>query len=155
MVRDEEKELSETDAFWARFSDPDYLHYQKGYKDAFDHLNTWIEEIGKQGLEVCVLRHEDEAKGLPPKLIKDKNLKFLQTYQPKLRLYCVPFPPGIIILCGGGIKTSQKNEDSPDILPHLRLAKNIARELTRKLIHKEIWIEGNTLNGDLELWLPG
>lgn len=153
----DENEESETDRFIIRFSAKSHPSYVSGYKDSLDNIVTWIDEIGMRGTHVASLRFENDALALPPKLIRDQSLVTLETHQPPLRLYCIKLSPQIIVLCGGGIKTAQSAQESPDLSASFRLANKVANELTGMIQAKEIVLEDTQLKADenpLELWLP-
>ncbi|MDX2250598.1 MAG: hypothetical protein SF052_27700 [Bacteroidia bacterium] len=152
-IRDDNNQDSETDNFIQRFFDKNHSNYQAGYYNDLTLILTWIEQIGNRGLGICSLRHENVAKALPPSQISAKDLSYLGTRKGKLRLYCIPLPPGIMILCGGGLKTSQKVQDSPDLLRHFRFANKIATEITNSLVNGELAVEDIKLKGNMEIWL--
>jgi hypothetical protein len=71
----------------------------------------------------------------------------------ELRLYCVCVTEKVVILANGGVKTSQKVQDSPDLLPHFRFVNEMSKQITVAIRDKDIKIEGkNILNlNDIEL----
>ncbi|MEZ4772282.1 MAG: hypothetical protein R3D00_03800 [Bacteroidia bacterium] len=152
-IRDEQKQDSETDNFIQRFFDKNHPNHQVGFYDDLTIILEWIEQIGKRGFGICSLRHENEAKALPPNHVSAKDLLYLGKRKGKLRLYCIPLPPGVMLLCGGGIKTSPKVQDSPDVLPHFRLANQIASKITEDLTTQELIVEDVKLKGNMEIWL--
>lgn len=152
-IRKEDEEESETDRFIGTFFDPKHPKFKTGYQAALYDLLIWIEEIGKRGMDVCSLRFENEANALPPDQVRDRNLFHLKASSPPLRLYCIPIRPDVMILCGGGVKTSQKLADSPDLRPHFLLANRLAKAITQKITEQDIRNEAGNLVGDLEVWI--
>ncbi|MEZ4825745.1 MAG: hypothetical protein R3C61_05540 [Bacteroidia bacterium] len=152
-IRDENKADSETDLFIKRFFEENASGFQNDYYDDLTLILEWIRQIGKRGMKICSLRHENDAKALPPDKILPADLLYLGRNRGKLRLYCIPLPPGVIILCGGGLKTSQKVQESPDLIAHFRLANQIAKKITEALISQEITIERGKLQGLMEIWI--
>ena len=76
--------------------------------------------------------------------VEDSDLneieRFIQEYKdlPEFReefygLYCIRINENIVILLNGGGKTSQKVQDSPDLLPKFRLANKISEAVTKSL----------------------
>lgn len=68
-----------------------------------------------------------------------------------LRLYCVRVSDQIVILLNGGIKTSEKVQNSPDCLAHFRFAIQVCKQLDKLIQEGEIKIRAKTL----ELNEPG
>jgi hypothetical protein len=124
--------MSEADKFFSRFeNDPQYK------ESAFTIINQ-MEQLGKRtGAQYDRFRWEDEASALP--------LQGGVISVQKLRLYLVWISEQAVILCNGGIKTSQANKDSPDLMPHFRFAKEMAKQINHlqtsndlSVKHKEI-----------------
>jgi hypothetical protein len=66
----------------------------------------------------------------------------------KLRLYCIRCSQQTVILGGGGHKTSQKVQDSPDCYPHFKLAKLVEILFSERVLEGEIRYNGPFLDGD-------
>jgi hypothetical protein len=102
---------SETDAFFLRFeSDPKFR------EAALMLLQLILESIGNEhGAHEAFFRFEGAAVGLPPpRNVGLRRVELDFTGFP-LRLYCLRIAHGLVVLMGGGIKTSQKAQDSPDL----------------------------------------
>ncbi|MEM7658757.1 MAG: hypothetical protein AAF399_21715 [Bacteroidota bacterium] len=155
-IRREQAEQSETDQFIERFFDSKQATFDPAHQEDMETILVWMEEIGKRGMDICQLRHENAAHAFPPKRGFVSELAGIDTHTPHLRLCCVVFPPSIIVLCGGGIKTSQTYQDSPDLVGPVRLANQIAEKLTSMVVEREISIyhERKTIELPVEIWIP-
>ena len=141
-----DEEWTETEKFYQRFMN-DEIH-----KEEFDDLLNWIEYIGeKEGAIPQLFRHEADAQALPPerRAMEYRNMLFEIGYN--LRLYCLRINKEIVILLNGGIKESQKVQNSPDLLQKFRLANVISKKVTEKIMTRDIWVDGKELKGDLEI----
>lgn len=145
-VRLEESELSETEKFIERF-----LEHAE-FKRDFDAIMAWIEKMGNDlGARRIFFRDEEGANALPPRkgILEQYTPAFVEFSQ--LRLYCVRVSDQIVILLNGGIKTSEKVQDSPDCMAHFRFAIQFCKQLDRLIQEGEIKIQAKTL----ELNEPG
>lgn len=129
------KGINETDEFFIRFKDdPDYQ------KD-IETIKYWIQKIGKEsGALERHFRPESKAKAIP--IIKSK-----------LRLYCFRISDELVILGNGGIKSSQKVQDSPDAFPHFEVMNTVAFVIQMKLENNQIDITGKDISGDLTFFI--
>ncbi|MBN7810806.1 hypothetical protein J0A68_07560 [Algoriphagus sp. H41] len=125
------KGINETDEFFIRFKDnPDYQ------KDIAT-IKYWIQKIGKEsGALERHFRPEKSAEAIPITISK-------------LRLYCYRLSDKIVILGNGGIKSSQKVQDSPDAFPHFEVMNTLAFAIQMKLESGQIEITSNHISGDL------
>ena len=151
-IRLDEEEDTETDKFIARFFNSNYEAYEEGFKEDLDDILNWINEIGNRGIQICSLRHEGKAEALPPKF-RSNPVEFTPIDFNRLRLYCIKLNARIIILLGGGIKTSQKAQDSPDLSMKLIFAGKISSRLTQKIRDNDIIITDSNLEGDMDIWI--
>lgn len=71
-----------------------------------------LENIGKRGVQTRYLRQEESFYALP-------------SGTSNLRLYCIKVTQYCLILGGGGIKSSQKVQDSPSAFKHFKRMKKI------------------------------
>jgi hypothetical protein len=128
-------EETEVGKFFTQFENDANLRY--------DILNmiAWLEEIGNQrGAKPGYFRFEDSAEALPP------PQRFLLEMPVKdLRLYCVRLSEEIVILANGGIKTAQKVQDCPDLLPKFRFVRQAAIRITEMIRDKEFRFAGKTI----------
>ncbi len=126
-----DKELSETDEFISRFIN-DVL-----YQNDLSKIVYWLSKIGESGSLERYFRPERGAKAIP-------------IYPSTLRLYCIRVSDEILILGNGGIKSSQKVQDSPDVYPAFRIINKVEKEFRRRRSIGEITITGREIEGDLE-----
>jgi len=86
---------------------------------------------GKPGDLVCVL--------------KDEPVK-------KLRLYCIRFGKSLIIVGGGGPKTTRKLQEDPKLTAENEILVKISEEIYQRLKNKDIRYinEGKEFEGELE-----
>ena len=125
------KENNETDEFFLRF------HDKKKFKKDVQIIKYWLGKIGTEnGAQERYFRPEGKAKAIPIE-------------RSKLRLYCHRISNQIVILGGGGEKTSEKVQGSPDALSHFNLMNTIAAFVSSRLQNKRLTIKGNELIGNL------
>ncbi len=126
---------SEPDKFFSRFEN------ELEFEEDLNNLVAWIEEIGdKRGAKEYLFRFEESAQAIPPRA------KFLVELPIRdLRLYCVRLSDEIVILANGGIKTSQKVSDSPDLAEKFRFANKVAKQITAMIRDKEFHHEGKMI----------
>lgn len=129
------KGISETDEFFIRFKDnPDYQ------KD-IETISYWIQKIGK------------ESGALERHFRPEKTAKAIPITVSKLRLYCYRISDELVILGNGGIKSSQKVQDSPDAFPHFEVMNTLAFVIQMKLENGQIEIAGKNISGDLTFFI--
>ncbi|MES2212439.1 MAG: hypothetical protein V4490_04800, partial [Pseudomonadota bacterium] len=63
-------------------------------------------------------------------------------------LYCIRLNDGAVLLGNGGVKTSQKLQDSPDCYPHYLLLSALEHEITSRVQSRELRWRHNVLEGD-------
>ncbi len=108
-VRWENAELSETDKFVVKYANDST--YQEDFQKLIQLL---IEVIGNtHGAKIAYFnRQENRATALPPKgTLAEVSIGFDFPF----RLYCYRINESIVVLFNGGLKTSQKVADSPDL----------------------------------------
>jgi hypothetical protein len=137
-VRWENNALSETDKFIEKI-----LYRQTIHKTDLQEILTLIEVIGEErgAKDVYFTRHEDLATALPPTsrlVLRGIEIPF---YDNKLRLYCIKINENIVILFNGGVKSSRKVQDSPDLLMAFREAQIFAKRIWQALQSKDIVID--------------
>lgn len=129
------KGINEADDFFIRFKD------DPNYQKDIETISYWIQKIGKEsGALERHFRPESKAKAIP--IIKSK-----------LRLYCYRISDELVILGNGGIKSSQKVQDSPDAFPHFEVMNTLAFVIQMKLEHDQIEINGKDISGDLTFFI--
>lgn len=119
---------TETEKFFNKFENDVFV------LNDLNNMVAWLTLIGeKYGAKTPFFRHEAAAHALPPpmsKMIKEVIVN-------DLRLYCVWISEEIVILANGGIKQSQKVQDSDDLLPHFRFANIMAKQIDELIRNKE------------------
>jgi hypothetical protein len=147
-VRIEDDAYSEIEKFIIRFQQ------DKKYQEELDNILALLKIIGNdKGAMPIFFRDESTANALPPErrgAIRQNMLHFIDA---DLRLFCLRVSNEIVILFNGGIKESQKTQDSADLFPKFRLAQRLSRAINQKFTEKELRIDGKTLKGDFELVL--
>lgn len=125
-VRKEIEEItdanSEAEKFFLKFENS-----EEEIKEEFDTIIALLEGIGNRGAKSYFFRDEQMAFALS----SNPNIKILDTnvkLNSQLRLYCVLVTENIVILCNGDVKTAQKVQDCPNVLPHFRFANLIAKK---------------------------
>ena len=133
-IEEDGKGMNETDEFFIRFKDDPV--YQKD----IETIAYWIQKIGKEsGALERHFRLERSAKAIP-------------ITTSKLRLYCYRISDELVILGNGGIKSSQKVQDSPDAYPHFEVMNTLAFVIHKKLENDQIEITGKNISGDLTFY---
>ena len=133
---------NETDKFFSK------LEFNEAIANDLYRLNSLILAIGnKTGAIANLFRPEDEAVALPPKpsFRLDRILQIHKIEHNSLRLYCIWISEEIVILGNGGIKASQKTEDSPDLMPHFRFIKTMGKQINRLIIDNSFAYEGKEI----------
>ncbi|MCU0434372.1 MAG: hypothetical protein MUC87_13030 [Bacteroidia bacterium] len=156
-VRKEGAELNETDRF--------LLKYEKDerYKEAVQQLvSLLLNDIGERfgAKRVFFNRDEEGAFGLPPRgkirVLDEGRVGYVELHYPEfpLRLYAMQVAgrEDLVVLFGGGAKTSQKNIDSKGLHVAMQEAKMFARKIDLAIRSGEIRINGRKrcLEGDEE-----
>jgi hypothetical protein len=111
-------------------------------------LNRIIITIGERtGAIIDLFRPEDEAVALPPKpnVRLNRILQIREIHYNSLRLYCIWISEEIVILANGGIKTAQKTQDLPDLMPHFRFIKSMGKQINKLIIENSFTFEGKEI----------
>lgn len=132
-IHEEGVDLCETDQFFIRFKD------DAAYSKDIQTIKYWIGKIGNEyGALDRHFRQERKAKAIPVPPLKSK-----------LRLYCHHINEQIVVLGSGGIKSSQKVQDSPDAFPHFEFMNEFASIFQTKINQHRLTISGKQILGDL------
>jgi hypothetical protein len=138
-VRWDETLLSETDKFFQRFLETESL---QNYREDFDEIVALIKIMGEQvGAAERFFRFEDAAQALPPKSTVYVRQLLVSDGQNTLRLYCTRLRDNIVVLFNGGIKSSQKVSDSPDLTAKFREAQHFAKKIDKAIQEKDILMD--------------
>lgn len=142
-VRLPEQEAPETARFFNRMLANPLYQSDARFGTALRTLLDWLDRITR--LEGALLRFFRTGEGHGHALPVDKG---------PLRLYCYRFDDRNLLVCGGGIKSSQKVQQSPDCLPHFNLMNYVVDALRRRHIGPER-LPGNASQAySLELDIP-
>ena len=127
-IRNENEPFSETDKFLLKYSEQ---------TEKLNKLAVFIEELGNEyGAKQLFFRHEAAAEALPPPYSTIKQYSLLEFIEYDLRLYCCRLSDSIVILYGGGQKTTKNAQDCPNVAPHFRLANLATKVLNEKIKDK-------------------
>jgi hypothetical protein len=111
----------------------DKFKSEESLKEDIKLIITQLNQIGLRGAFTKYFRPEGSAEALP---------HFITSlHKPKLRLYCVRLSDEVVVLLSGGIKTSQKAQDCPNVSNHFRIANKISKQLTKAISVGEIEID--------------
>lgn len=130
-----------------------YVEIEEAKQDLVEMLE-WIRKIGDEiGAKSKYFRHEgatSDAKALPP------PTKFIEGTAGNLRLYCLVANEQVVFLFNGGIKTTSKAQDCPNVSGYFRLANKISKELNQCFMDKDIrWTNDDTdIEFDEDLEIP-
>lgn len=129
----EGSDYTETENFIQRFKD----HELHGYD--FNVIMAVIKEMGvKRGADIAYFRGESYGEALPPPYKSGS-----------LRLYCGRYSHNIVILCNGGIKTSNLAQTSPDCQPHFDLMNALMKQINERVAEKMLREVNKKLEGNL------
>lgn len=110
-----------------------------GYEEDLDNLIIWIDEIGKKyGAIPSFFRNESETadlRALPP---PNRKMKFYEIEVHNLRLYCMVLNESVVILLNGGIKTTNKAQDCPNVSRYFKQGNIIAQIIDSLFISGDI-----------------
>lgn len=129
----EEHEVNEFFDFLNRMEDVEEL------EEDLTNLMVWIEEIGDQiGAMKHLFRNESitaDVQALPP---PHKQIVVHEIPVENLRLYCLVLNEHVVFLFNGGIKTTSKAQDCPNVGPYIKLANQLAGKIEELLKDNEI-----------------
>jgi hypothetical protein len=77
----------------------------------------------------------------------------LQFIDANLRLFCLRMSDEAVILLNGGIKSSLKTNDSPDLADKFRFAQQVSKAIDLKIRNRELQVVGKQLIGDFEIFI--
>lgn len=131
-IRFIDKDICETDEFISRFIN-DLLH-----QDDVTKIVYWLNKMGQEfGTVERFFRLERGA------------VKAIPIYKSKLRLYCIRLSDELLILGNGGVKTSQKLQDSPDAFPSFDTMVKLERSFRHRKGRNVISVSGRRITGNL------
>ncbi len=145
-IKLEHESYSETEKFISRFE----FHPQ--YQNDFENILALLVILGNvKGAKIRFFRDESAAHALPPEIKEALREGWVQFIDAGLRLFCLRLSDEVVILLNGGIKSSQKTNDSPDLIYKFRFAQQISKSIDAKIRNRELQIVGKKLVGDLEI----
>ena len=121
------------------------------------NLLVWIEEIGNKygAIRERFFRHEakgGELSALPP---PRSQMEYHEIIVETLRLYCLVANEHVVFLFNGGVKTTAKPVDCPNVKKHFLKANDFARRIDECFRSGDIsWNEDHTdiiIDPDLEI----
>ncbi len=139
----EDSEQTETDKFFSKFEGNEFMI------ESVYNLTQSLIEIGQiEGAKLSFFRLESSAQALPPPISI-----WAGGIRNNLRLYCVRVNKEIVILGNGGIKSSQKAQDSAELMPYFRFINSMSKQITELIKDGDFIFQGkNILNlNEIEL----
>lgn len=120
------------------------------------NLQTWIEKIGNDiGAKCDYFRDESyfsTTEALPP-----PNSKMIELPVGDLRLYCMRVNEQTVILFNGGVKTTDKAQDCPNVRPYFIQANQLTNAIDKLVNEREITIDPDSgeliFDKDLTIYL--
>lgn len=98
-------------------------------------LLALMKKLGDEvGAKEFYFRFEEEAVALPskPRVLERNSLRPLIT-DDQLRLYCLRISDSIVILFNGGVKTTHKAQDCPNVRQHFKKANKLASIINKAI----------------------
>ena len=112
----------------------------EAYESDLSNLLVWLEEIGDNyGAQKRFFRSEawvTDVQALPPPR-KQMELKKIEVED--LRLYCLVLNEQVVILFNGGIKTTHKAQDCPNVGKYFKQANLLASRIDHLIRSGEIY----------------
>lgn len=142
-VQFNDKEVNEFFDFLNRMEDIPEIEEDLGI------LFDWLELIGEEFSALSTyFRHEKVADALPP---PKRQMKLVELeLESDLRLYCLRANEHVVFLFNGGIKTTDKAQDCPNVSSYFRQANKLADEINKKFMSGEISWNSNHTDIDIE-----
>ncbi|GAH84456.1 unnamed protein product [marine sediment metagenome] len=132
-IRFEHSENNEFHDFLNRMED------ESEYEEDMNNLFVWLEYIGqKEGAKEKYFRHEgynSDASALPP---PSSIMEVHEIPVNDIRLYCFRLNEHVVALFNGGIKTTDKAQDCPNVSQYFKQANNIVKKLNQLFIENEL-----------------
>jgi hypothetical protein len=124
------------------------------FQNDFENIVTLLGTLGNvKGAKSRYFRDESAAQALPPEIREALRENWVQFIDANLRLFCLRMSDEIVILLNGGIKSSQKTNDSPDLAGKFRFAQQVSKAIDLKIKHRELQVVGKQLIGDFEIFI--
>ena len=132
-VQFEDEEYPEFLRFLAKLED------ETEYEEDMSNFFEWLEVVGdEEGAKDKFFRPEgylSDTSALPPGagIMKAYGLPVND-----VRLYCLKLNEQVVILFNGGIKTSKKSQDCPNVKPFFIQANLLSKKINELIANKEI-----------------
>ena len=115
------------------------MENEEEYKDDVNNLFVWLEKIGQEeGAKQKYFRHEgyysDTSALPPPRHIMEAH----EIPVNDIRLYCLRLNEHVVILFNGGIKTTDKAQNCPNVSKYFIQANLIAKKIDLLIREGEI-----------------
>lgn len=135
-----EDDVSEADKFFEKME-------QFAAEEDSSRFIALFEEIGNhRGAKERYFRKENAFDAFPPKNKEIKELK-LDAFEPidNWRLYCLRLSDTIVVLFNGGIKTTDKALECPQVSPFFRQAEKLTKMIDEAIKEGDIRILSDEL----------
>lgn len=140
-VQFENTEVNEFFDFLNRMEDIEEL------EDDLSNLLVWLEEIGENyGAQKRFFRNEAwiaDVQALPP---PRKQMQIKEIEVDNLRLYCLILNEHVVFLFNGGIKTTDKAQDCPNVGAYFKQANQLALKIDQLIKSGDIIWNSNFTN---------
>lgn len=111
----------------------------RSIENDLSNLMVWIEEIGENyGAQQKFFRNESEiadVRALPP---PRTQMRLRKIEVNEMRLYCMVLNEHVVIFFNGGIKTTDKAQQCPNVGPYFKQANKLTLQLDQLLKDGEI-----------------
>jgi len=111
------------------------------------NLLVWMEEIGENygAIKSRFFRNESifaDVQALPP---PNRQMELNEIIVEDLRLYCMVLNEHVVVLFNGGIKTTKKAQDCPNVSRYIKQANQAAEKIDELIRAREIcWNSSQT-----------
>ncbi len=129
------------------------------------YIIDWINHIGNyEGAAINWFRSENDAHARPPPTSVARRLQqglddyinydLIEITGFDLRLYCLRLSDSVVILFNGGIKTTNRAQDCPNVREDFRIANILSKKITNAIINKEIEVSEDDIlyDDDFEIF---
>ena len=129
--------------------------YQESHSKSVLYIKMWIAEIGEKfSAEARYFRPEDNSEALPPPFNQLESVDIeIDQDNLSLRLYCIVLSPEVVVLVNGGIKESQKTQDSPTCWEHFLLTSSLSSQMRQMIKGGHLTLKGKQLKRTKEFIL--
>lgn len=124
-----------------------FENHQESYSKSVFYIKMWIADIGERfSAEERYFRPEDNSEALPPPYNQLESVDIeIDQDKLRLRLYCIVLSTEVVILVNGGIKESQKTQDSPTCWEQFLLTSSLSSQIHKMINDGHLIIKGKQL----------